>query len=153
MYVLIYAFAFLALCCSALLFIAKSMVRAVVLFALSALFSAGLMVAINQELIAILQIFIFVGGLSTYFVVSFGSETSKIRPVLKGLGIFALFIALGASLVYAYSRSPVPSLSKGSVQALLASSFSTYYPFLALLALLVFGAALGSILAIKRLRR
>ncbi|MGC8671466.1 MAG: NADH-quinone oxidoreductase subunit J [Candidatus Micrarchaeia archaeon] len=141
------------------IFLSRRLLRSVILLALAAIGSAALLAVIGEEIIAILQILIFVGGISTYMVVAFGSEpelkrqsakTEKIRLV----AFLGSFVLLSALLVFIFVGATYGSASQqADLLAYVSSAFDKYYLFLYLLLLMLFAVTISSILAVKRFIR
>ncbi|MGC8547973.1 MAG: NADH-quinone oxidoreductase subunit J [Candidatus Micrarchaeia archaeon] len=141
------------------IFLSRKLLRSVILLALAAIGSAALLAVIGEEIIAILQILIFVGGISTYMVVAFGSElelkrqsakTEKIRLV----AFLGSFVLLSALLVFIFVGATYGSASQqADLLAYVSSTFDKYYLFLYLLLLMLFAVTISSILAVKRFIR
>ncbi|MEM3482656.1 MAG: hypothetical protein QW091_00415, partial [Candidatus Micrarchaeaceae archaeon] len=70
-YVFLSVLAALAFVLSASVFFTRRLIRAVALFALVALASAVIFAVEGQAFVGILQIVVFIGGISTYFMLSF----------------------------------------------------------------------------------
>ena len=96
-----YLFAVLTVLASLLVFVQRKLVHAVL--ALTTAFSASaiLFLILNQPFIALLQILVFVGGLSTYLMVSLSNEEKNRRyfrmgffiPVVVVLSIWFYYFA------------------------------------------------------------
>ncbi len=142
------------------IFISRRLLRSVILLALAAVGSAALLAIIGEELIAILQMLVFVGGISTYMIVSFGSEPELKRQSAKSeaarlIAFLASFVLLSALLVYSFAGATYGSASQqqADLLAYVASAFDKYYLFMYLLLLMLFAVVISSILAVKRFIR
>ncbi len=149
------AFCTLLLISSAGVFITRRLLRSVVLLAVLSIIIAVIFALLGQALIGILQLIIFIGGLSTFFIVAFGSEPE--RALRKHEGIFvgeflAFAIAFGLLLIYAFVKFiPNEQVAESSFMQSVVSAFSQYYLFFYFLSIFVFLISFGSLLVIRRL--
>ncbi|MGC8629023.1 MAG: hypothetical protein ACP5T4_02320 [Candidatus Micrarchaeia archaeon] len=149
---LLYAFCFLTVAFSIGMFFTTKLLRSVILLALVVVSSAILFDIMGQEIIAVLQLLIFVGGLSTYFIVAFGAgqETRKQSPRLA-TGLIVAFALIGVSMVYYVLKYyPAGYAHQNTVISFLAQAFNAYYAYLYLLVFMLFASAVGSVLVIRR---
>jgi len=122
--------------------------------ALTAAFAGSAMVFLymGQDLVALLQLFVFVGGLSTYLVVAVAGEEAK--HSLSSLRFVPVLVVLAMALSTIFLGSGVSASSSGnSFTAAAGSAFIAYYPILFALALLLFSTVMGSIMIMKRFVR
>jgi NADH:ubiquinone oxidoreductase subunit 6 (subunit J) len=126
---------------------------------LAAVFTFGslLLLFIGQYVIALLQLFVLVGGLSVYLVVSVASE-AKI-PFRKAS--IPMLIILSVFLFALLSYYMIPGLYNGTVQGLgnassgsaiyneAAASLSNMWQLVAIVLLFMFAIGIGGIVVIK----
>ncbi|MGC8587171.1 MAG: hypothetical protein ACP5K9_02695 [Candidatus Micrarchaeia archaeon] len=146
------AIAVLSLVFSMLVFAAKKLLHAVL--ALTSVFalSAALFALLGQELVALLQLFIFVGGLSLYLMVTIaaeyrGSEYTRLSyiPIIAIVVAAAMLLPM-AGIFYVQQQS-------NSFLSAASAGFSNYYAILYFIATMLFAVGIGSILVLKRLVR
>ncbi len=116
------------------------------------IFNSAMFLMLGQPLLSLIQLFIMVGGVSTYILVGVGSTSySKFRNtnrktfVLTYLIIFVLFVY---KLVGVGLSSNEQNVVSGS---LISSSLSSNIGLLYLFAAMLFGVGFGSILLMRRL--
>jgi NADH:ubiquinone oxidoreductase subunit 6 (subunit J) len=135
------------------MFKAREMAHAMLGFLLITIAAAGLLVVLDLPLLALLQLFIMVGGVSTYLFVGVSSENlSRFRhtslPVLV-----VLAIALAAVPIYRISMlqnlgGQSNALNASVISAAVSSNITLFY----MLAILLFGIGVGSIIMMKSLK-
>ena len=76
------------------IFYQKSIMRAVIALSISFVASSLIFFILNQQFIALLQLFVFVGGMSTYLIVAVSSEYRKINKIdFIKIGVAAIIIS------------------------------------------------------------
>ncbi len=105
---------------------------------------------LNQTVIAVLQLLIIVGGVSTYLVVAVASETRK-RAWPTDLRIFALLaiIVAAASIYLIAPYVPTISTSNPSIYSEFQQTLGQYGVVVYFIVLMMFVAAIGSVVAVK----
>jgi len=144
--------ALLEIISASLVFYFKDILHTVL--ALSALFvmNSGMFLILDQPLLALLQLFIMVGGVSTYIFVGVASSgLSKFRSTN-----YLLLIAFSAVIVVLFSVKTIQINTIIGQQNLvtgqtIAQALSSNIAMIYLIALMVFGTGLGSIVLIKKL--
>lgn len=134
------------------LFLSKRLLHSVIGLTIAFMGSAMFFIYLGQDLIALLQLFIFVGGLSTYLIVAVAAEESVASTKLLNFIILAAVLTIGLSEVLIGPSAGI-QLQENSFTALVSSSLTAYYPMLFVLAMLLFGTVIGSILVIKKFIR
>ncbi len=149
LYILISIFAALS---AILVFTQKKLLHAAIALTLAFTASALLFAAIGQTFIGLLQLLIFVGGLSAYLIAAVATEIKGVSMLRKGtFAVVAVILALAFTAIalslpgYTYSAS--------TFQQSAASVLSTDYIMLFVLALLLFSTAMGGVLIIKKFRK
>ncbi|MDE1761976.1 MAG: hypothetical protein KGH78_02155 [Candidatus Micrarchaeota archaeon] len=112
---------------------------------------SGFVLLMGQPLLALFQLFILVGGLSTYLIVAVASEARTQFNHVDWRMFVGVFVVLAIVLTYAVSvNTPHVLGSGGETSQELISSISNYYALMAAVAFAVFAIGIGSILLIKR---
>jgi NADH:ubiquinone oxidoreductase subunit 6 (subunit J) len=152
----LYAFYFIAAftVISALaIFFQNRLIRAVVALTAAFIGSALLFLLLHQTLIAILQLIVFVGGLSTYLIVAVATELKSSK--LLRLPEFATAIALlviGLSLLVGYVPNP-PSAVTPSFLSAASEAFQSQYITLYIIVVLLFAITISGTLIIRKFTR
>ena len=125
----------------------SSLALAVLFFLNSVMF-----LLLAQPLLAVIQLFILIGGISTYMIIGVASSSfSKFRHGRPGL------MLLLAAVLFAVMVYPLSGMSFSSIQSNAATSSSAgasighYIGIFYLLTFMLFAVALGSILLFKRI--
>jgi NADH-quinone oxidoreductase subunit J len=132
------------------IFKTKDMVHAILAFAVLAVVISALMLVLGLPLLALLQLFIMIGGVSTYLFVGASSENlSKFNHTnLPLLAALSLIIAL--PLIYwlgpIASGNSANVLSTSALNGYISSDLQLFY----LIAVLLFGVGVGSVLIIRK---
>lgn len=146
-------FAAVTLVPAVLMFLQRKLVNAVICLAAAAVGSSLLLLYVSQTLAALLQIFVFVGGLSTYLVIAVGSEEKQAQM----LGRVKFFVAAAAMLAgLSLMLGGIDSSLQPTGNSLVSSAavaFQDQYAFLYAAVFLVFATATGSVLVMKRFTR
>ena len=133
------------------IFSLKDVMHSALFLALLFLVNSAAFLALEQPILAIIQLFIMVGGVATYLFVGVASEyPSKTRHTnIAALAIVSLLVFLSVWYPVSgyFSGTNVTSLSFSSISSELSSGYQLLYLIVALL----FGVALGSILLLKSL--
>ncbi len=131
-------------------FFQRSLMRAVAALTVSFVGSAVIFYVIGQGFIALLQLLVFVGGLSTYLIVAVSSEHREFgsRSILVAL---AVLFEIGLSVML-IGLQPGQQQSAGA-SGYMAAALAGYWPLLFVIALALFGAAMASVLVIRRFVR
>ncbi|MEM0200929.1 MAG: NADH-quinone oxidoreductase subunit J [Candidatus Micrarchaeaceae archaeon] len=141
---------FVMLISSIMIFYQKSIMRAVILLTMTFAFSSIIFFILNQNFIALLQLFIFVGGMSTYLIVAVSSEYKKINKIEFGkICIIAviIFIAIFLSLIGIANNN---SINTSNMTSYFAYAFQSYYPIIYASIVMLFLTSIGSILIIRK---
>ncbi len=149
LYVLISVFAVIS---ALLVFIFKKLLHAALALTVTFLASALLFAAIGQTFIGLLQILIFVGGLSAYLIAAVATE-NKGKEMLKHASFFASAIVLSVAFTAIAFIVPQGAYLSSTFQQSSAAMFSQYYLVLFILTLLLFSTAIGGVIIIKKFRR
>jgi NADH:ubiquinone oxidoreductase subunit 6 (subunit J) len=133
-----------------LVFLFRKIVHSVLALTAAFIMSAVIFLYLGQTLIALLQALIFVGGLSTYLIVAIGVEEkgqkySDPRVFL----LTTIILAAGFSIMALQSGNPTPA-AQNIMQDSAAASLQSYYALIFAAVLLLFSAAMGSVIFIKK---
>lgn len=133
------------------IFMLRDVMHSALALATLFLFNSAAFLALGQPILAVIQLFIMVGGVATYLFVGVASEhpNEKRHTNMAVFGILSvlIFIAVGYPAIGYFSGSSGVSLSFSTM----ASEFASGYQLLYILVVLLFGVALGSILLLKNL--
>ncbi|HVA82833.1 MAG TPA: hypothetical protein VNF06_01590 [Candidatus Aquilonibacter sp.] len=132
----------------------KSLFKSAIALAIVFVAVGGFILLTNQSLITLFQLFILVGGLSTYLIVAVASEReSEFRHV--DMRVFVVvFVIFGALMAYAIGTStPSPTPTTPGILAEVANSISSYYAIMGAIVFLMFALGIGSIMLIKKVVR
>ncbi len=133
-----------------LVFYQKSIMRAVIALTVAFTSSAIIFFILGQAFIALLQLFVFVGGLSTYLIVAVSSEYKKIN--LKGfirLCIVAILVCAGMMLLL-FKATFNTSQAAESMSSFFIEVFQSYFPIIFMALVMLFLTAIGSVIVIRR---
>ncbi|MDE1855002.1 MAG: NADH-quinone oxidoreductase subunit J [Candidatus Micrarchaeota archaeon] len=134
------------------LFLQKKLLHSVVFLALAAVGSSLIFLYLGQVLVALLQLFIFVGGLSTYLIVAVATEEKQVK--MRNAAAFVIISAItSVGLFAAVSNTTVPGLAGNDFSTVAQGAISNYYAFIFAAVFLLFAAALGSVIIIKKFTR
>ncbi len=121
------------------------------ILALTAAFaiSSFIFLYLGEVLVALLQLLIFVGGLSTYLVVAMSSEEKNMRySRVLSFTIAALVVTAGLFVVL--PTVGTPAASSNNLIAAAPAAFAGYYIILYAIALLLFSSAIGTVLFVRK---
>lgn len=138
---------------AAMILESRRLIRAVL--ALTGVFfmSSLIILLLGQPLVALLQLIILVGGMSTYLIVAVAAEHGHEESV-SGWVFALLFVLLFAALMpLVLVESGGIVSGSGNFLASAANDFSSYTYLFFLIALLVAASAIGSVVLIKRVVR
>jgi NADH:ubiquinone oxidoreductase subunit 6 (subunit J) len=135
-----------------LIFVRKKLLHSVIFLALSTVGSSFVFLYLDQPLIALLQILVFVGSLSTYLIVAVASEEKK--ELKRGVVGFFVATALMLSFLLPFTLGAgEEQVATNSFSSSAETAFLNNYAFLFASVFLVFAATLGSVVIIKRFSR
>ena len=145
--------ALVAIGAAVFMFKAKEIAHAMLGFLFVTVAAAALLVVLGLPLLALLQLFIMVGGVATYLFVGVSSENlSRFRHTsLPILVVLAIVLAV----VPIYKTATAQSLGSQSnvlSSSLISSAISTNLVLFYMLAILLFGVGIGSMVMIKSLK-
>lgn len=132
------------------IFYQKSIMRAVIALSISFIASSLIFFILNQQFIALLQLFVFVGGMSTYLIVAVSSEYKKINKIdFIKIGVAAIIISMSFSLLFTVINFNASNTAPG-MSVYFATAFEEYYPVLVAAVIMLFLAAIGSVIVIRK---
>lgn len=150
--VLLVILALLEITSALLIFVFKDILHTVLALSALFVFNSAMFLVLNQPFLALLQLFIMVGGVSTYVFVGVASPSfSKFRNT--NLGLFAvIYVALFLLLLSRLSQaSPILTEQNALTGPLIAQSLGQNAGMLYLIAIVLFGSGFGSIVLMKKL--
>ncbi len=137
--------------CAMLMFIFRNALHSAAALALLFFANSLAFLLLGQPLIAIIGLFVTVGGISTYMFVSVASvrypQLKARRALSIGLLSVLVFLAMSYPIFsWGAAAANAPMLSISALSPSLAASL----PFFYLIAALLFGSALGAVLILKK---
>lgn len=135
------------------IFLEKELFKSAIALAVTFAASAAVLLFLSQTLIAILQLLLLVGGLSTYLIVAVASGERKYFRHTDMRVLVILFIVLDAVFTYVLSMASFSLVVNGneSIGLALDLGFIEFYVLLYFIVLLLFAVSIGSILLIKKM--
>ena len=152
MNILLIALVLVTLVPAVLVFLERRLMNAVLCLAASAVGSALLFLYLGQTLVALLQLFVFVGGLSTYLVVAVASEKGPVK-MLDGATFFFALVVIAAALALVLNGIGFGQQQQQAVNSFSASAetaFGSQYALLYASVFLLSATAVGSVLVLRR---
>ncbi len=142
----------ITICAAAAIFLSRRVIHSIIAVTFAFAGSAALFAYMNQVMLALLQLFIFVGGLSTYLMVAVASEDSSM-PLGVSRFVFILIVAgIGLSVIL-LGNAATPQASYATQTQPPGASLPAYYSLIFAMVALLFSGVLGSVLIIKRFVR
>lgn len=137
-----------------LIFIFKDVLHSVLALSASFLINSLIFLLLNQPLLALIQLFIMIGGISTYLFVGVASSALSRFKHTSYIVLAAVSVVFFVACFYNVATvqfTPLQqnALSNDAIAAYITSSISQLY----LIALALFGVALGSIVMLKKVNR
>jgi NADH-quinone oxidoreductase subunit J len=152
--VIFFIASFLALLSSVLVFFLKDMLYAVLALTMLFIFNSLLFLVLQQPLLAVIQIFIMVGGVSTFLFVGVASAELMQFRFTKLAGLLLLWVVVFAAIAYPMYSKGV-RISSTSINTFgtqeIAASLGQYYALYYVMMLLLFTVSIGAIVALKRM--
>lgn len=141
-----------ALASAAMVFASKEMLHVMVAFAAFSIVISLVLAYLNLPLLALLQLFIMVGGVSTYMFVGVASENlSRFRYVRVPL-VAGLAVLMFAATAYRLALSGTDFNGSNAVTPLLVgTSLSGSLPIFYMIAALLLFSGIGSIILMRKL--
>jgi NADH:ubiquinone oxidoreductase subunit 6 (subunit J) len=150
--VLVAIAALLGIVSAVFVFLLKDVLHSVIALTLLFIANSALFLILNQPFLALLQLFIMVGGVSTYaFVGAASSSYSNFKHT--NLTIFAIaVVVLSAVLLYGGIRANAVAQQQNTLSSAdVSQSLGANMGLLYIMAIMLFGIALGSILLMKKI--
>lgn len=143
-----------AIVLSYLVFVLKDVLHAALALASLFFFNSLFFLLVGQPLLAVVQLFIMVGGIATFLFVGVGSiaysRFRHTRMVTLVIIWAALFLTLTAALNgISFTAGQPSTFWAGNIASSLDSSAPLFY----VMALAMFGVSLGAILLLKKTKR
>jgi NADH:ubiquinone oxidoreductase subunit 6 (subunit J) len=136
------------------IFISRSILKSALALAFVFIAVSSVLLLLGQAVIATIQLFILVGGLSTYIILAVASET-KPNKSKTNMKIFTiLFIVIFAVTSYSILPSILSiNTAQNNIYAAITYAMSQYLLPIYAIILFMFSVAIGSIIIIKRNQR
>lgn len=131
------------------LFLQKKLLHSVIFLALAASVSSLIFLYLNQVLVALLQLLVFVGGLSTYLIVAVAAEEKKVG-IRSAIAFLIASFVIAAGLLAAIPGFQAPISGGNDFSAVAQAAIQQYYAMLFMAVSLLFAVAIGSVIVIKR---
>ena len=153
MYPLVFiAVALVELASISMIFISRDVLHSVLALSAAFFFNSLLFLLLSQPLLALLQLFIMVGGISTYLfvgvaAVSYSRFKHTTYSALMILSVAFFTLLLYNSLGVGFPAQQQNPLSSAAISNYLSSGVGQLY----IITFALFGIALGSILLLKRI--
>lgn len=159
-YIITYIIAALILIASALVFVFKDVLHIAVLLSTVFLINSILFLILQQPLLAVIQLFIMIGGVSTYLFVGVASASYSDFKYTNYLSLIGLSIVIFSAITYgAYSTGAITQASTANSINIystnsIASSFNSNYTLISfyIIGIMLFSIAITAILLLNRLR-
>jgi len=136
-----------------LIFTSRNALHSIIMLALAFLASSLLFAAMQEPLLALLQLFVIIGGVLTYLFIGVASVSYSRFKHTSYLYIAALSLVL--FIVIAYSVRSIDYINSINAnvltRAMIAGSLSSNIGVLYIIAIALFGIGLGAIILLKRL--
>lgn len=134
-------------------FAQRKLIHSVVALASAFTGSALLFFLIGQTMIALLQLLVFVGGLSTYLIVAIAAEEKNAKTLRVPVLVAAVVLLLGAlSLMIGYAQPSSPAGQANFIGSA-AIAFGSDYALLYVMGALLFGTVISGVLIIRKFSR
>ncbi|MEM0106925.1 MAG: hypothetical protein QXD11_00765 [Candidatus Micrarchaeaceae archaeon] len=154
--IIIFAFiAFFEVFSAGLIYKFKSIMHAAIALSFLFMLNSLMFVLLNQNLLAVLQFFIMIGGVSAYIFIGVGSDKTIIKNSnILYLFVFSLLIFL--AFFYLQSKMAFPTQQSNSIinTSLNMTQASNYaainLPFYYVIAFILFNIMLASVILLKK---
>ena len=143
-------FAISAIASALAIYLSENVFKSAIALAATFTIVSLVLLLLNQPVVAVLQLLIIVGGLSTYLVVAVASESKKYTWPTDLRLLAATAIILFISLMYLMLPSlSSTSVSNQSIYAEFLQTLQAYTVTIYFAIVLMFAAAIGSMIVIK----
>lgn len=148
-----YAVAVLTILSAMAMFAQRKLIHAVAAITAAFVGSALVFFLLGQTLIGILQLLIFVGGLSTYLIVAVATEEKNTKMIrLPVFAVVTVVMLIGLSSIAIY----LPQSAQDNGPSFLTQAFSAFksdFLILYMLVILLFSVTIAGTLVIKKFAR
>ncbi len=159
-YIVTYIVAALILIASALVFIFKDVLHIAVALSTVFLINSVLFLILQQPILAVIQLFIMIGGVSTYLFVGVAAASYSNFKYTNYIALVGLSIVIFSAITYgAYSTSTITQAgTSNSINTFssnsIASTFNSSYSIISfyIIGIMLFSIAITAILLLNRLR-
>jgi NADH:ubiquinone oxidoreductase subunit 6 (subunit J) len=144
--------ALLEIFAACLIFIFKDMLHSVLALAFVFIFNSAMFLVMQQPLLAVMQLFIMVGGVATYAFVGVSSVNYSKFKHTNYFAFGIIFILLFVSMAYRAVQAATVTTEQNTLSiSLITKSLGLNIGILYLIALMLFGVGFGSILLMKKI--
>lgn len=155
--IVLYAYAaisVIAAASAALMFLQKRLIYSAISLAVVFAASALMFLLLGQALLALIQLLVFVGGLSTYLIVAIATEEKTVRLFSPyAFVIAAIVISLALSLFIGSVNVSGAAGSGPGIGAIASAAFKAYWPLFYAMMFLLLAATIGTVVVAKRFVR
>jgi NADH:ubiquinone oxidoreductase subunit 6 (subunit J) len=138
----------------AFVFISKSLLHSVISLTLAFIVNSALFLVMGQPFLAIIQLFIFVGGISTYALVGVASSSFSKFPHTNKAAFVAVFVIFLAVISYPLLTANISSSGTSAFTPLQVKiGITNYMGLFYLITAMLFGVAISAIILFKSLGR
>ncbi len=148
------ALAAFAVISSISIFMQKKLIHAVLSLSFAFVASALIFFLLGQTLIAVLQMLVFVGGLSTYLIVAVATEEkgANLISIRRLLGLCVL-LSIGLSAAIAFHSPSATASSPAGFLGAASHAFANSYALFYVILLLLFSVSISGVLVLKKFTR
>ncbi|MGD0728932.1 MAG: hypothetical protein ABR981_02550 [Candidatus Micrarchaeaceae archaeon] len=144
--------ALLELLSAALIFVFKDILHVVIALASLFLFNSILFFILQEPLFAVLQLFIMVGGVSTYMIVGSGSASYSKFKHTNYYVLASAYIVIFAMLAYGALQTSIAVSEQNVISnSFIAQSIMSNIGLFYLIALMMFGIGISSIVLMRKI--
>lgn len=135
------------------IFISRSILHSVLSLTLAFVANSALFLLMKQPFLAIIQLFVLVGGISTYALVGVASASFSKFPHTNKIAFVAVFIILSLAILYPiFGLKIVPSTQNQFGSQQIKYGIENYMGLFYLITAMLFGTAIGSIVLFKSIK-
>jgi len=152
-YVALFAIlALLEIVSALLIFLFKDILHAVIALSATFIFNSALFLLLGQPLLALLQLFIMVGGVSAYMFVGVAAGSYSKFKHMNFLVFFALIAIIIAALYFVTSSSTVSATGQNLLSSqMITDTLTQNAGLLYIIVAMLFGTGIGSIILMRKL--
>ena len=128
----------------------RDIVNVVVSLSIAFLANSLLFLALNQPLLAAVQLFVMIGGISTYMFVGVATSGAAQKLRTRRAILIPMAVIIFLALSYPFLGAAATDVQPGQITVQqISAQMSSSIPYFYLIALLTFGATTGAIILLK----